>query len=718
MAAFLLLAVVLVLPWATGRASAADPPPVAASAPATVAVAASPAPTPAASPAPRTAVAPAPTPDEDYGPDDATPWLDDPLAWDRAIVDLSFLNECPAGGHGFVGAEGDHFVFADGSRARFWGCAVAANSCFGPPEQMRAMANRIAAFGFNLVRLHHLDVRPPAAGNAEKSWAGPSIVDYSAGNSLTLNAQAIDRVDYFISCLKEKGVYCTIDFQNLRQMSEGDGIRNLEEMRKIDRAGRYACYVDEDIQRNYQAFTKVLAEHLNPYTQLRWADDPVFAFASLTNENDFTFWPTRQVLANPAYRDMALQLARRAPPELHINPEEAVRLPSRDSSLFCVWAEESFGQRMIAAARSAGWQIPISNGNWAYGGLMSVIGKARSGDFLANHFAQGGGSFLLKDPARAPSLFNNFALTHVAGKPMVVGEWNVVPEKDEPAAPPHRAAAVLGMAAMAAHQGWGAVDLFCYRSYGTGPEARGESKFDSYLDPGILGVAPAAALLFRRDVSESPSATVFVFDEDKASTSRMDTRRSLVGPRTLQEKVKVSMAFGQAPTSATQSREYERNFLDGVTSVVSDTGQIRRDWQMGLQTIDTPTGQAAQGFYGGRHVALTDVAFDPVTPFSVIAVNSLSGEPIATSRRLLVTAIGATRRDAPKPGQPPHFASQTLAGAVTIRVKPERYQSIRVTPLQGDGTRLAPRTLRVRDHVVTLDLAIAPTHWFLLEAIQ
>ncbi len=45
------------------------------------------------------------------------------LPWDDMPLDLSFIfdNEKPAGKHGFLWADGDRFVFEDGTEARFWG---------------------------------------------------------------------------------------------------------------------------------------------------------------------------------------------------------------------------------------------------------------------------------------------------------------------------------------------------------------------------------------------------------------------------------------------------------------------------------------------------------------------------------------------------------------------------------------------------------------------
>ena len=41
-----------------------------------------------------------------------------------------FQEEKPAGRHGFLQVAGDHFAFADGTPARFWGTNFNGGSCF------------------------------------------------------------------------------------------------------------------------------------------------------------------------------------------------------------------------------------------------------------------------------------------------------------------------------------------------------------------------------------------------------------------------------------------------------------------------------------------------------------------------------------------------------------------------------------------------------------
>ena len=65
--------------------------------------------------------------------------------------------DSPAGKHGFVKVKDGHFYFEDGTRAKFWGTNLVFNACFPTHKQAEMLADRIAFFGFNAARLHHMD---------------------------------------------------------------------------------------------------------------------------------------------------------------------------------------------------------------------------------------------------------------------------------------------------------------------------------------------------------------------------------------------------------------------------------------------------------------------------------------------------------------------------------------------------------------------------------
>lgn len=84
------------------------------------------------------------------------------LPWDDASpgpADVSFLLDPPAGGRGPVTVRDGHFFTGD-RRIRFWGVNLCFAGCFPTHEEASKIAGRLAKFGVNCVRFHHMDMGP------------------------------------------------------------------------------------------------------------------------------------------------------------------------------------------------------------------------------------------------------------------------------------------------------------------------------------------------------------------------------------------------------------------------------------------------------------------------------------------------------------------------------------------------------------------------------
>ena len=98
----------------------------------------------------------------------------------------------------------------------------------------------------------------------------------------------MDRFDYLFAQAKKNGIYVTTDLYVSRKVRwqdiglEGDG-------QIPDNTLKALFLVYEPAYKNWQAFAKKLLEHVNPYTTLRYADDPAMPFIALINEGAFAF---------------------------------------------------------------------------------------------------------------------------------------------------------------------------------------------------------------------------------------------------------------------------------------------------------------------------------------------------------------------------------------------------------------------------------------------
>jgi len=212
-------------------------------------------------------------------------------------IDLTGLLDAPAGKHGFVTVRPDgHFYFEDGMRARFFGTNVGGRDCAPDKDLARIVAARLAKYGVNMLRLHSMDGR----------W-GP-LIDYRNGTSQQFDADALDRIDYFVAELKKRGIYVYLDLLDYRQFRTADGVKHGDEFtHNWQGSMKGASIFDErmiELQKDYA--TKLLT-HRNPYTGLRYVDEPAVAVVETTNENSIFYFFNMSGLSLPYYRDQLQQ---------------------------------------------------------------------------------------------------------------------------------------------------------------------------------------------------------------------------------------------------------------------------------------------------------------------------------------------------------------------------------------------------------------------------
>ncbi len=639
----------------------------------------------------------------------ATTWPVDGLGNAGAVPDLSFLNRDgkPAGRHGAVHADKGRLVFADGTPARFWGTNVAAYALFETPhDEVRAQARRLAALGYNLVRLHHMD----------SPWVRENIFGRYAklSDTQTLDSDDVDKLDWWIKCLKDEGVYVWLDLHVQRAFKAGDHIEGFDEIRKgkdvADLKG--FNYVNPSIEQAMLRFDEQYLTHKNTYTGVAYKDEPAVVGLLLTNENDLVqhggngLLPDKNVpLHDKRYMDLAAAFAK----DNGLPADKVWRSwEPGPSKLFLNDLEHRFDVSMIAALRRLGDAAPIATtSSWGKDAL-NALPALTTGNLIDVH-TYGRQGTLEKNPLLFPNLADWIGSAHVVGLPLTVSEWNA-----EPFPTQDRHVLPLYMAATASHQGWDALMHFAYTQ--EPPSRNSPSNWHSYNDPSLMAMMPAAALLYReRHVAEATSTYVVDLDENAffgQSTSVLNSPAL----RTSMELGKLLVAMPQAkslpwlqrhpyPADAIVIRDPARSFLPpDAAQAVSDTHELKRNWVDGVFTIDTPRTRAALGWIGGKAIALPDVEFDLITRNASVAVQSLDDDPIGTSTNLLVS-IGT--RSQPQAGNKAPFLVEPAAGSVSLRAP----AGLKVYGLDGSGHPAAwPATWRDGRYTITLD-GKTPVHW-------
>ncbi|MCS7237637.1 MAG: cellulase family glycosylhydrolase [Thermoguttaceae bacterium] len=188
------------------------------------------------------------------------------------ITDVSRWLHRPAGKFGHVRAQGDRLV-TDAGPIRFWGTNLCFEACFPSRQEAERLAKRLASFGFNVVRLHHMD--------SYSIWG-------KSPNKTIIDPEKLDQLDYLIYQLKENGIYVNINLHVSRWLDDKEGFPHRDKRPQYDKGlGNFEPRMIE-LQKKY---ARDLLLHRNPYTGLTYAEDPAVAFVEISNEDAlYTVW--------------------------------------------------------------------------------------------------------------------------------------------------------------------------------------------------------------------------------------------------------------------------------------------------------------------------------------------------------------------------------------------------------------------------------------------
>jgi hypothetical protein len=654
------------------------------------------------------------------------------LVWDKWPLDMSWLNDGdrPAGRHGKLRARGEQLVFEDGTVARFWGTNVAARALFqGTREAIANQAKRIAALGYNLVRIHHHD----------SDWVDPNVFE-KGPTTQRLDAAALETLDWWVKCLKDEGVYLWIDVNVGRRFRPGDDIAGFEELGRLGGDGRGFNYVNPRIEALMQQFSDRYLGRVNGFTGLALKDDPAVAAVLVTNENDLTTHFGSRMLPNannPFHQGLFEESARRFSQSAGLPWPRCLRLwEPGPGKIVSNELEAQFFRRTIDHLRVLGVTVPVATTSYWGDEDLVALPSLTLGDIIDVH-SYGEAEALSVNPRVEANFISWIGAAQVAGKPLSISEWNVeYPKRDRFTAP-------LYVAAIADLQGWDAPMIFDYMEKGIGPPKKVDT-WSTGIDPAITALMPAAAVMFRQRHVRQATTTYRFEPTREALYDRPLSPRTSATLRTLVEQSRLLVKLPDIPELAWDEArgpeldpaivvtEVDRDFIPpGEGKVRSDTAELERDWVAGVQTIDTPMSQAAAGWIGNRSISLRDVEIRIETPKATVAFTSLDGRPIASSTSILLTVVGQVVAG---PGDKLPLLAEPVRGSFSLRSARPAMSMTALSPTAnpkppgfGPAAHRAPSSLvsgglaRVSplrhegDHFVfQLPRGIA-THWFLIQ---
>ena len=572
--------------------------------------------------------------------DDTDEWLEVPPS--RSIkpdsaLDVSFLLRPPAGDRGSVTVKNGHLTFGGKERARFFGVSLLPPAAFQPAEAAERLADRLARSGINLVRMGDLD-----------SAFGPdrSLFEDSRDDTKELDPIALERLDHLIAELKKRGIYVAIELQSKRRFRVDDGVALFG---SLPSGGGPAALFDPKIgQLALQSATALLG-HTNPETDLALKQDPVLAWVTLLGETSLFDLPDNPGSLPEPYAKKFHELQKRAPSSLgsarrfweSLESEHLKKMADalRKDDLRALVAGTSHWRRdpeFVAAQNAPGLDLVDDRIYWPP--LPFASPEVRS--------------MLFASPARA--LDSLAGAKRSSERPYVLGQWC---NMTAPAwSFPDEAADMMLGTFMAMSSDWDGVvrrGIFVFpQVWGAGPAGTvgGEDLYQiaevTNGSPHIYALWPHAASLFLRGRTASGEG-----------------------------KPKAGEASGK--------QRGRRRLASGWDSA------------RGRLYFDTPYTQGAAGWIRGETASFPQLELSTDNPFAVLVATSISTEPIASTRRLLVSAIAHVeptgfrwvngwKREVASPGRPP-FLQEPVIATITWRRKGE----IRGYVLNNEGDRLS-----------------------------
>ncbi len=628
-----------------------------------------------------------------------------------SALDWSALNDAPAGKFGWVKAVGPNLEFEErpGEPVRFYGVNLCWAANVLDHDRAAELARRLAALGFNTVRIHHYDL----------------MLTERSGNRLELDAERLDKIDYLIARLKDAGIYVTFDLYTYRLPHPDDvggiRIRDLHDFRA-------AMPVVPAVEENFKAFARLLLTHENPYTGLEWRNDPAIFAICTVNEN-----------LMPAPWKEHPQL-----PEIYRAAFEKW-CTARGITMPEAFSDAPEFNRFILDMQKESW-LRISNFLRDELGVKAILTDNNNGESLSQTAERSMLDYVdfhgywehpvfIEKPWQLPHLYKQeSAVTNFAAVPRlgmacrILGKPFFITEFDYGFPNHYRGEGGLLMGAYASFQNWTGLYRFAYSHFDTKMfEASRPDLFDTSRDPLNMMADRIGALLFRRfDVKNTEKAIPFVFtSQDFAGYSVYPADYTKLGLQTGIGSIDAATFHGKLPLAVSARKDAH---VDGIDRILfagapdfvrecaqldiapapengvyrSDTGELTLDAVRGTFEMRTPR---SEGFVlpAGSAARGTEFAVSQSDTFGtfLLTVNG-SGTLADAENRLLffltdVMNSNITFRDREQTileewGELPLLLRR---GTAEIQVKRGAENTLEVHALNISGSRIG--TLPVRE---------------------
>ncbi len=617
---------------------------------------------------------------------------------EAGVIGMAGWLDAPAGKHGILRYDGDDFRFEDGTKIKFWGTNHGNRGCGPEKEEAEKRAAWYAKMGMNGVRLHKFTY----SGNGGFG---------ASDNSSELTAEGWDRLDYYMFQLRQKGIYYTWSPVYGHSLVDGDSSKVLAyaELKtgvkqKISGLVNFA----PDLQDVMIGLMVNLLEHRNPYTGLRYADDPALVSVEMQNEDNIFWLSIGKLDACPTYKKMlckqysvwlrkkygshenlvkawgsnALDLFPQNMTGEHLDKDniypiaffpnfrkDAIansKAPRRllDNAGFLYEVQEDFYARYAKAIRATGYKGPLVGSCWQAGSGVSHYYNLHSDYNVGiidrhNYFGAKPHS-ISKGVFQNGSMFNypgsgliSSGLMSVKDRPFVLSEWILKMPTEWIADGP----AIIGVYGMGL-QDWDGSFHFASGTYGFS-KAMEDGNVYNTNNITQIGLFPALArMIYRNDVHEGkplPNRKVHISSLTDGKIGFSETIKQQADVKELGGDVPVdALVKGRLQLEFTD--DFEKSALEGYQkilrekSIVSNTGEL--EWFRegdGCFTVNTKGTVAVCGFTNNKPFKLGSFEIQTESPYAMIFITATEkGKTLKNSRSILVTTVARARNSGMK----------------------------------------------------------------------
>ena len=607
-----------------------------------------------------------------------------------SVIDMSALVPAPAGQFGFLKAAGKELQFEKSAPPfKIWGCGANLETGKYSPEQQEQRAKYLRKFGINCVREH------------------PLFDDIATDGKI--DAKKFDEYDRWFATLKKNGIYTGWSVFYHFPISKADGydadlFPELQSMNK-DGSLRDSYGLITISPKLWEIRNKIMAEvlaHKNPYTGLRYADDPALAIVEMQNEDSVFFWNPLGGLADgkkwPNHKKL-LGRAWCAWAKIKYGSDDAVRKawgkfdehldggelkihspwelgegnlqgslagqPQRaaEYTRFLAEMQRGFFTTCEKLIRDTGFKGVTMTTAWDAGARAQEAADIYCdtiGSMIDRHSYAGGGPGdwrILEGAVRNGShlpkpgayLFG-LAQKQVDDKPFCVTEWTMSPATQCKL----ECAPIFAFYGMGLH-GWDASFHFAQTGTRIGDGWPHESSFSTDT-PHYIGQFPALAFAIAKGhIKESPDVSLRCLDDGQVFSGRDELKQKFwEGGRTIGEVKtqngtpaeafaigRTTVAFGE---SKTELADFAKYWDESKRVIESATGELTWDYGNEVITVHARKTQAVIGKVMDKTISLPGVTAGFKTPFVSVIFTPLDDAPLGASKHILVTALARDRQ--------------------------------------------------------------------------